>query len=503
MARRQRRAALAFCLLLTAVTLPAAQKTVELGKESLWRNMQSLDGVVRQPGRWGFQDLALSDGAYAPDPATELLLPFDSPGQGDETSRYSLSGAGPAVLAAGAAHGAGGAAFTGARAGIALAAPRDGMLAPGTSWDDFTIEFWLSPATLSDGESVLSWAGSARDAAGSPLVGQGLRVYVRNRRIVWEFQNLFTLPGGTRLPVTLSGTKQLLPRAWHHHLLRYDARHGQLEYLLDGVPEAIVHATDTGSETGSIAVVTTGSVFAGPLTVGAGYTGYLDELRISRRYVDNAVLTRFLGSTGEATSQIIDLGFSSTKVARIDTVSSTPSDTGIDYWYQVADTWTGGKLLGAETDWLPFTPGADLGDTVKGRYLQLRVELYPDGTRTLSPRLSSLSVVYEPNTPPSPPAGLTATAGNGKVTLTWRKVNDLSVKGYLVYYGTSPHQYLGTGALPGDSPVDAGSSTSIDITGLTNGTLYYFAVTAYDVSTPRQQSLFSPEMSARPSRIYK
>ena len=45
-----------------------------------------------------------------------------------------------------------------------------------------------------------------------------------------------------------------------------------------------------------------------------------------------------------------------------------------------------------------------------------------------------------------------ATAGNGKVTLTWRKVNDLDVKGYMVFYGTSPHNYLGTGAQQGRLP---------------------------------------------------
>ncbi len=111
-------------------------------------------------------------------------------------------------------------------------------------------------------------------------------------------------------------------------------------------------------------------------------------------------------------------------------------------------------------------------------------------------------IVYEPNLPPTPPAGLIATPGNGKVTLSWRKVNDLNVKGYLVYYGSAPHSYLGTGATQGDSPIDAGAGTTLVIDGLQNGSLYYFSVVAYDSSDPRQQSQFSPEVSARPSRIY-
>ena len=140
---------------------------------------------------------------------------------------------------------------------------------------------------------------------------------------------------------------------------------------------------------------------------------------------------------------------------------------------------------------------------MRGRYVQVMVELFPDGTRTRTPRVSSIRIVYEPNVPPVPPAGLTASAGNASVTLSWRKSTEPGVKGYMVYYGGAPHTYLGTGASPGDSPIDVGEATRIEIGGLANGSLYYFAVVAYDSSQPRQQSAFSTEVSARPSRIYK
>ncbi len=80
-------------------------------------------------------------------------------------------------------------------------------------------------------------------------------------------------------------------------------------------------------------------------------------------------------------------------------------------YYKTADTWNGKQLLGGPTDWVPFTPGTDFKDTLKARYIQLRVELYPDGRRAQSPRVSDLTVVYEPNPPPAPPAGLMASPG--------------------------------------------------------------------------------------------
>jgi hypothetical protein len=497
-------ALLVFCLL-NAGPLAGLEKTIELGKEELWGDTLSLEGVSAVPGRWGFKDLVLESGAYAPDSATECLLHFDAVAEEDATGGYTVVAGGALISDTVFAMGGGSAAFTGGKQGLSLQGRPDGMFASGAVWGDFTIEFWLDPATLSDGETLLSWTGSAARPEGG-LTGQTLRCFLRDRRLVWDFQNVFTLPTGgsgatgRRIPVTLSGTRQLLPRAWHHHLLRFDSRLGLLEYQLDGVPEAMTHVTDTGRETGTIAVPELGKAYAGPLVLGQGFTGFIDELRVSRASVSTPVLTRFLGRTGSATFRIIDLGFSATRIARIEAVTSTPSDSALEFSYQAADGWNGKRLLAGEDGWTPFTPGTDFGDGLKARFIQLRVDLFPDGTRTRSPRVSSLKIVYEPNIPPSYPAGLTALPGNGKVTLSWRRVNDLNVKGYMVYYGASPRNYLGVG---GDSPVDAGSATTMEIAGLENGSLYYFSVVAYDDSNPRQQSGFSPEVSARPSRIYK
>ena len=494
---------LALCLALLAPGLPALEKVLELGKDALWAQVRDFAGVTCAPGRWGFQDLVLSAGEYPPAPDTELLLHFDEPGQPDAAGGWAFASAAPGFSAAAAAMGSGSAVFNGAGTGIALSAPGGSLFAEGAAWADFTIEFWLYTATLDNGQGVLSWDGSTRQGEGAKarLVPQSLRCAIRDRKVSWDFSAFFALPTGGWIPAVLVGSTQLLPRAWHHHLVRFDSRTGLLEYLLDGAPEAILHVTSNGSESGTVAEPRIGKEYSGPLVLGAGLTGFLDELRISRRFVDNPTLTRFLGRTGTATTEVLDLGFSGTRIIRIEAVTSTPSDTGVEFYSQVSDTWTRQKLLKSPTAWAPFVPG-DLKGGMRGRYLQLMVELFPDGTRTQSPRVSSLRVIYEPNLPPMPPAGLAAVPGNGTVTLSWRKVNDLNVKGYSVSYGSAPHTYLGTEAAQGASPIDAGDVTRIEIGGLDNGSLYYFAVAAYDDSEPRQQSEFSAEASARPSRIY-
>ena len=97
-------------------------------------------------------------------------------------------------------------------------------------------------------------------------------------------------------------------------------------------------------------------------------------------------------------------------------------------------------------------------------------------------------------TKPGAPTGLTATAGNGRVTLSWTAPaadGGAGISGYLIYQGTRPG---GESRVPvNGAPVQA---TSYTVTGLANGTDYYFAVAA--VNDAGRQGNNSAEASAIP-----
>ncbi|MBW2410811.1 MAG: fibronectin type III domain-containing protein [Deltaproteobacteria bacterium] len=70
------------------------------------------------------------------------------------------------------------------------------------------------------------------------------------------------------------------------------------------------------------------------------------------------------------------------------------------------------------------------------------------------------------------------------LTLQWDPNVDEELAGYIVYYGTASGHYR--------YDVDIGDQTSCTISGLAEGTRYYFAVTAYDEEG--NESIYSREI---------
>ena len=100
-----------------------------------------------------------------------------------------------------------------------------------------------------------------------------------------------------------------------------------------------------------------------------------------------------------------------------------------------------------------------------------------DAAGNISPNSTSVSV-----TTPLPPPSNSA-------SLAWDSVTAPTLSGYRVYFGTAPGTYLqslGQG-------ISVGNVTAYTLTGLASGSLYYFAVTAFD--TLDVESPYSNEVS--------
>ncbi|OPY69608.1 MAG: Fibronectin type III domain protein [Syntrophorhabdaceae bacterium PtaU1.Bin034] len=77
-------------------------------------------------------------------------------------------------------------------------------------------------------------------------------------------------------------------------------------------------------------------------------------------------------------------------------------------------------------------------------------------------------------------------ASAGQVSLVWNANREADLVGYRLYYGTSSRSY--------SANVDVGNRTSFTVSGLQDGTTYYFALIAYNTSG--QASAYSNEVSS-------
>jgi fibronectin type 3 domain-containing protein len=143
-------------------------------------------------------------------------------------------------------------------------------------------------------------------------------------------------------------------------------------------------------------------------------------------------------------------------------------------------TSAGGEGTAPVQTGLP-TPSTTLANLIAGKqYFFTVVAVDAGGSSMASAEASGTTIA-------SSPAGLSASAGNGSVSLTWSA--SPGAGSYNVYEGTSPSG-------EGTQPVQSGASgTSATVGGLTNGKKYYFTVAAVDaggVSSPSGEASATP-----------
>ncbi len=95
------------------------------------------------------------------------------------------------------------------------------------------------------------------------------------------------------------------------------------------------------------------------------------------------------------------------------------------------------------------------------------------------------------NVPPAAPQNLAATAGDRQITLTWTANSEADFLRYRIYGGTSPNPTAIVDSVQGSA------NTSKTLTGLSNGTTYFYRLTAVDQAL--NASGFSNEVNATPS----
>jgi hypothetical protein len=476
------------------------ETTTVFGGKSGWQTLSLADGIARSTGQFGYESLELAPNDQKADEASDCFFDFERERTVDSAGHYRVIKE-PVSYTRGIM-GTGAALFSG-NGGIRLRGGQSSLFGAPGLMGSFTMEFWLKPAIVENGEVILNWQ-SSRIINGYPQY-QSFGTYFFNNKMAWNATNIFegyTSNGGE---VQISSSRVIVPEVWARHSISFDETTGLLEYRIDGVLEAVRYLTSTGTESGDIFQPHMGDV--SELEICSAYSGALDSLHFRRdfRAVEYTADYTVLPGGGRANLYNPAGGRFETQPVRtlpgsgfksLSVIAGTPKETAVQYFVRAGEdiyNWTDSFPA-----WVPVEPGKDTSRQVTGEYFQAAAALYPDGAGARSPSVTQISLVIDEMEPPLPPFLVRAEIFDSAVTVSWRSSPDTQGAAYYVYYGERPGEYLGRIAREGPSPVSAGQGNSVTLNGLQNGKIYYFAVAACSKSTPQLMGELSAEIPARP-----
>lgn len=491
-----------FCFVLLICGGIANAEVHTFGGKKGWGEVQVRNGITTGKGRFGYESLELETNANKAGEFTDCLIDFENNRTYDKTGHYQLisNGTFPSKKCAVGK----GAALSRAREGIELKGDETSFFGYEGPAGSFTIDFWICPSTVENGEVILSWR-SSKNIAGQ-VVYQLISTSFYKNKVMVLFSNIFEGWTANNGDVTLCSSRSIIPNKWSHHVISFEDETGILEYRIDGGLEDIKFLTDTGHEGGS--------VYSAVMGVGANlklcpsYTGLIDDFMITRSYFDlhqeeiaeNTEIRKqehYRATGGRFESKPI-LTKEGTIIDSVKAEVSVPSQTAIKLYVRGGDNyfnWTSDY-----PEWIPVKSGEKITD-LSGMYFQIAGELFPDGGGAATPSVTQIDVEYTTLPEPLPPYKITVEKGDGQVTLSWSYSVDDTAGGYYIYYGNRPGEYLGRVAAEGASPVNAGNVTSYTLTGLKNGAIYYFAIATYSKIDNRICGPLSKEVFARPEHI--
>ena len=149
-------------------------------------------------------------------------------------------------------------------------------------------------------------------------------------------------------------------------------------------------------------------------------------------------------------SPVADFGYGHSRLVAVDAEFKAPGTSSVEFAYRIADSWAAWSA--DSPAWIPLRPGEALPDSARGRYAQVKAELYPDGSGRLTPRSRRSRFASSPIRRRPRRARLVALPKDGAVELHWTKVPEADLAGYLVYYGDKSPASTSGRRRPGPEP---------------------------------------------------
>ncbi|MDH5680367.1 MAG: hypothetical protein OEZ36_02180 [Spirochaetota bacterium] len=494
---------------------------IELGKKKEWANVFLRDSAY-QMGADGSYDIVLQENEYTFTRDVDLLIHFNGkPGRpwGEHLGNYSIQQKRFAFDNKRKVFGESSGKFAHPKSTLLLR-PRE------SSWfnktehaGSFTIEFWMNPSTLSDGEIIFKRYGPVVEE-GEVYRYSGIICRIKNNRLRWEFHHFFHSPGGNttlydenKTKIMIMGNQRLRRHNWTHHALSFDALNGKMTYFVNGKLEKSLFVTQSGQPEDTVLTPRFYPQEKSMLTIGHQFYGFLDEFMISKvaktarkkklRYAsanqDKGYfhVEKYTPREGIVTSHVYDLRQSGSFLKRLELNAHQDKGSYIIMEYRMSDhfftpdkpdNYTQLDRNGQETilAWKTLDTRLPSLSTLKlttGRYFQWRAVMKSGMSGQFSPVLKDVTFHFDIDHKPASPRELLAFSSKGKIYLKWKGNVERDVNRYKIYFGMESGNYIVQGKKPIEINVNELSDKNSPIyviKGLKLNQVYYFVITALD-----------------------
>ncbi len=517
--------------LILSISYGKNPKIINLGKLNGWGYLYHQN--TKYHNGFDDKDIILKDNAYSPDHNVDLLIHFDGktnkPWTKDKsniTRNYSVRKKRFLFDSKNKVYGESAAKFIHNNSTINLR-PKAGSWFNRTSHaGSFTIEFWLNPSTLSDEQVILKKYG--------PIIANGLVdkysgiiCKIKNRRLNWEFHNMFHLANYSydkkdqlvKELVKITSYSRLRQYKWMHHAVTFDALSGKMIYYVNGKAQKTIFITASGQPYDTILTPKFHSEEKSLFIIGERFYGFMDELMIYTDYkVPHPLIIRYSGKykekqyfktkkysslEGLVTSGIFDHKFTGSYLKRVKVNASELGGSQIDILYRMSD-----KYFSPSDNLLKWHElkqndiSFRINKSPMGRFFQWKAILKSSYDGKHSPILKDISFHFVIDNNPSSPKGLTAYSSRGKVFLKWKGNLERDIKEYRIYYGIHKGTYLGEDNNINTKPITIAInqlSNRVEpyyaVPGLSMNRVYFFVITAVDKHN--HESIPSDEVSIK------
>ncbi|AQT67157.1 Alpha-amylase/pullulanase [Anaerohalosphaera lusitana] len=293
----------------------------------------------------------------------------------------------------------------------------------------------------------------------------------------------FMIYGNSAYQFSFSSTATVNDGEWHHVVAVRDGTDGYI-YVDAGTP-----ATASG----------TVRDLASNIGVGIGadirdnnryFNGLMDDVRIYDKALSSSEITdlhdAFTGG-GDTTPPAAPTGLGATAgdgSVSLDWADNSEQDLASYTVYRSTTSGSGYSSIAQGVSTSDYTDNTVTNDTTY-YYVVTAVDTSDNESDTSS----EVSATPADTTAPAAPTGLGATAGDGSVDLDWADNSEGDLDSYTVYRSTTS----GSGFAAVAQGLSASDYTDNTVT---NGTTYYYVVTAIDTSS--NESGYSGEVSATP-----